>query len=908
VLSLAFSRDGRRLASASSDGSVVVWDPASGKDVLTLTGCSQQGANATFSADGRLVAAIGRDNTTVRLWDVESGKRQEPLALIGGEVRSVAFHPGGQMVAFASEANQVGLAEIDSDRVLEMLPTQGKPLRVAFSRDGSRLAAITDAPDSAVYCWDVASRKQKVVLRGHRGVVRGLAIHPDGNLLATADQAGTVRLWQLDAEGKGATLTTIGLPGLAGVVHLAFSPDGRSLAAAGEKGLITVLRVPAPPPAYHPGPRQQPPDLAKLASQRCPVDALQPKAIPPILLENTFGAAAKAPPELVALLGDDHFLVPRGEGTLMRNDCSPDGKYLAVPRGNEVIIFETPSGKYLRSLKGPAGRMRRTVFSPNSKLLAATAWDGGKQNLVWVWDIANDWKLLERKPSLTLELDYLVFTSDSKNVITSGRVGEPLQVASARTGEKVQELGLSPGSKVMIHLAGKHLVATDWVSSKVILWDTTTWQESRSLERAAAGAGAPAISPDGKWLAAGANNEVQLFSVETGEVVHTLNTVGNHLAFTPNSKVLLAWGTLDTNVMHTVTRWDVASGKELGRFALIGPKSLFFPCLSHDGKELYLTHPETGYPYVRVFDAETGKERLLARHTGPVFAVAIGADGKLLASGGADGTVRLWDLATGALRRTLTGHQYRVLSVAFSRDGKLLASAGADRIVRLWDPTTGEQVQALTGAGGLIRDVAISPDGNTVAAAEGEGAARVWDLRSGKPLRSFHGGECDCVAFSPDSRTLVASDDHIIRLWDLQTGWCVATLPGHASLVLSAAFHPDGQRLVSTGMHEDPTVRVWDLATLEEKVRLAGHSGDVMVALWRCDGKAILSCGEVDGAARIWDMTVNPPQARVVRLQPPGMTHRHIAQTPEGRYLATANSDGTIAILKLADPGAPQGK
>jgi WD40 repeat protein len=386
------------------------------------------------------------------------------------------------------------------------------------------------------------------------------------------------------------------------------------------------------------------------------------------------------------------------------------------------------------------------------------------------------------------------------------------------------------------------------------------------------------------------------------------HTSVSSIAWSPDGETMACctnpkgWGISSVAARHLWV-WDHRSGR---RLALLEVECKAHAWSFENG--LFATSGMDGT--IRLFDrfgAESGKFAGHSDSTGvrqdrpvdtPIAVLSWAPDGTRLASGNADGTVRVWDLATGrcALLRTEHKDKDSICTLAWSPSGTRVASGAYNGSLSVSDPTTGSS-HFLVGHTGVISALAWSPDSSVLASGSLDRGVRIWDSESGhlQTVLDVHRMTVSCLAFSLDgTRFASGSDDGNVRVWDTTNYQCRGSRIEHAHEVNCLAWSPDQTTLASAG--EDQTIRVWFTRSDTPDVVLRGHTDSVTALVWSRSGDLLVSASK-DGTTRIWE------RAKFVSADDRD-THtdwvRTVAWSPDGTSFASGSDDKTIRVWDSA--------
>lgn len=721
---------------------------------------------------------------------------------------------------------------------------KGKITAIEFSPDGSQIAVASPV---GIWLYDAHTGKELALLPGHREgfstpvfsgfggtlTINTLAFSPNGKLLASASEDGTLRLLDLTTYSERHTLLEnkeAFVNPLEGIVALAFSADGKTLTSLdgtverrikvwdvnSGRLLSDILGCKEVPLIADEQSRLTLKSAAGLAEYERDVslEALT------LSLDGTTFAAIKS--EIIIVNG-----VP-GAATRLGDVRTRD------LRPTLIKIKVDPPFSEPKKLQSTYNPIKRLVFSPDGTILAGVR---TKTRITRQSDIA--------KP--------LVSTTRSEiqlwNVNTGNELSTviPQQVEGDDTHRFWRTLFLvfSPDSRMF--------ATANQITATVQLWEVNTgglistftiphsetappWDRRGAIDLT--------FSPDSKILAiatAGGHSSLQLWEVHTGKIISTLTEHPELTTLPVNNKAFISLSTSGTQLR------DIHTGEE-----------------SQDLTKTWMNLIE--------YSSEIGG----------VEAFAISSDSTTVAMGTKEDSLQLWDMHTQKQPLTLTGHTDKINALVFTADGTNLASSSRDRSIRLWDVPTGAQFLTLTKhinsgkeleydsdgtmlpSAEFVNNLVFSPDGRTLASASELGTIWLWELNTGNLMTTLieHEAAVDKLsvgwdykvglAFSPNGTLLASSGmDGQVIVSEVGPNPNPLIFKGHhAWRVKVLAFSPDGKHLVSGS--RDNSIRLWDTEIGTEHVVLSGHVGEVNVLAFSADGTTLIS-GSIDGTVLLWD-------------------------------------------------------
>jgi eukaryotic-like serine/threonine-protein kinase len=617
VNSVVFSPDGTRIASASTDKTIRIWDAQTGEEVATLTGHTAAVVTVAYSPDGSKLAS-GSDDSTIRLWDTRTGQELQVIREHATSVRSVAFRPDGQVLASGSDDHQIRLWDLQSGKIGWIRGQSGELMGIAFSPDGGRL--VSTARDNKIILWNVSDplSVEQIRMLEPRGFSLGIAFSPDGTRIAAGSNDNII-LWDANS---GREINKF-VAHATWIHSLQFSPDGTRLASCGDDKLVKLWDA------------RSGQEIATFTghSQRVMSVAFSPNG----------SSLASASHDFTVKLWDARSFVPaktlRGH-TLFIDSLAfnPRGNRLASASFDRTIkLWDPVNGQEVLTLTGHENWVRSVVFSPDGTRLAS----GSSDKTIRVWDTGTGQETRVVTGHAD-EVRSVAFSPDGRRLV-SGSSDKSIKVWDVETGgEQLTINGHTEAVSCVAFSPDGSRIASGSNDGTVRLWDAKSGTSILILSGHQHIVGCVAFSPDGTLLAsASGDHSIKLWDARTGRELTSLNghmTGVAWLAFSPNGQ-RLATVSLD----RMLKLWDIKSGRELATISRKNVEVLrvaFAPdnetiaaaCIDH---------------HIHLWPAWHDQEVThLAGHTNSVGTVTFSNDGKRIFSESPSERL-VWDVATG---------------------------------------------------------------------------------------------------------------------------------------------------------------------------------------------------------------------------------------------------------------------
>jgi WD40 repeat protein/uncharacterized caspase-like protein len=581
-------------------------------------------------------------------------------------------------------------------------------------------------------------------LEGHGEKVNSVSFSPDGKLLASASDDGTLKIWS----SKGVLLHS--LTNNERVTWLTFSPNSKIIAAASADKTIRLWRIDGKLIQTLYGHRNWVTSISFSPDGKTIASASRDRTVKIWSLDGTL---------LETLTGHN--------GWVNNVSFSPDGKTIAsASEDNNIKIWDI-KGNLLQTLKGHsdspnsdrfASRITSIAFSSDGKILIS----GGGDNTIKLWNIDKR-TVIRSFDTEGKQVNNVSFSPDGKVIVSASEDGS-LKVWSL-DGKLLKNLKINQFSINSISFRRDSKVIATASNDKTV----RLWNIDRTLKNGHSDSlSSISFSPDGKTFAVGGwNGKIEIWNQQGETFKQSIATLGKHssqikaVSFSPDGK-LIASGSAD----RTIKIWNAVNGRLLQTLTA-GENYINSLSFSPAGKILAAGNEDRS---IKLWNITNGSLfKTLTAHIDSVSSVSFSPDGKLIASGSYDKTVKLWN-ADGTLLKTLKGHQQAIAAVAFSPDSQIVASASWDNTIKLWRVADGTLLKTLSGHNNGVTSITFSSDGQVLASGSADNTIKLWNVNDGTAIATLigHPGKVNSISFSPDNKVLVsASEDIGITVWNL---------------------------------------------------------------------------------------------------------------------------------------------
>lgn len=916
IKAIAFSPDGLKLASASNDATVKIWDLGNGHEILTYDGHKGQVVTLAWTPDSKFIVSAGNDKN-IKIWNAATGKDEQAITAVGTEVSSLALSKDGKHLF----TGQLG---------------------------------VPGNPPNGLFVYEVKGGKLVRDVRDYNNKIGTMSLNNEGNILATGDDNGSMRLFQYPSFIENVNQPAYWAHGdpLGAVYQVGFSPDDKTLFRVGPLD-VKLFNTALPGAPFQVAKERA---ACVTAGAKCATYSRDGKTLyigvydvntgsghiqlwdpaNPLQKVSEFKNAHSSPinalnftqngNQLASCSGDftirlwdfDIVLQSRDfeghDGSVWTAGFNADGtRIVSASADGTVKVWQRDTGAVLFDIKDHAAPVTVALFSPNGKLIASA----GGDKVVRIFD-ADKGKQLRTCEGHQGTITFLDFSHDSKRIVSCG-VDRKIKIWDADDAKELVSINDNPSiaSSVAFSPNGKQ-VAVGNIDQTIRLYDAATGKLQHSWNAHGAAVNGVAYSPNGQLLAScGADMVVTVWPVATpgADPMRLVGHTGpvSSVAFRMDNIHLVSCG-----ADQLIKLWKIEgnAAKEVQTFK--GHKDWVSQAtFSKDGFHVISASVDKR---MKIWEITSRELPLLAEHTSAVETVAVSPDGEIIATGSVDRTIKLWNRKTGVEIATLTGHSQAVMSVIFTPDSKKIISSGSEAAIRLWDVKppreivrTQQQLNTMNKLRRYSPYINVDPEGKTlyvwlpVNSPSVSSIVEAIDLETGNFLYEFQENttngnrKINSLSLCANGKlAATGAKDGSVRLWELKRegatiapggDWPIFAKTGVADLALT----PDGSTLVATS--EEGDIKIAKIQGREVLHTLKGHKGGIVACIASPDGKHFATVG-ADNLIKAW--SIDGKELRSWDLgRHQGMFLINLAFSSDSKHIVTANANTTVYVLDL---------